>query len=36
MIFLTLWGLALVAAAIHVSVGRLWMHPLQRVTVFLL
>src|SRR5260370_38472336 len=36
MIFLVLWALALVAATIHVSVRRLWTHPLQRVTVFLL
>ncbi len=36
MIFLALWALALVAATIHVSVRRLWTHPLQRVTVFLL
>jgi hypothetical protein len=36
MIFLALWALALLAAAIHVSVRGLWARPLQRVTVFLL
>ena len=36
MIFLALWALALLAAAVHVSVRGLWTRPLQRVTVFLL
>ena len=36
MIFLMLWVLAIGCAFIHVSARRLWRHPLERATVFLL
>jgi hypothetical protein len=36
MIFLVLWVFALGLALAHVSIARLWRHPLDRVTIFLL
>ena len=36
MIFLALWVIALALALTHVSIARLWRHPLRRATIFLL
>jgi hypothetical protein len=36
MIFLALWVIALALALTHVSIARLWRHPLERAPIFLL
>src|SRR5215469_2102715 len=36
MIFLVLWVIALTLALTHVGIARLWRHPLERATIFVL